>query len=755
MLFMKRRVGICLLLLSLLLAAHAGTFAQNRRPAAPPMRVLGTVDVTASTAGPPARLTAAQQRRQDAFVRVWTLLDQSYFDRTFNGLDWTKVRAEYQPRITAATTDSEAHNLIEEMVFRLGRSHFAVISPEFLEGVREAREISRSREKTAASDHDRAPTRIDTDDPAEPEEGLFDPAARFGIGIDLRYIDKHFVVTSVAEQSSALQAGIKPGYVVEKINGLALDDLLTKAVLAHPNSREMRQILPLAIVNWFLNSRYTTPVTVTCLDENDKPREFSVPRLSLPGKTVSFGDRFPPEYFEYRSSSIGPDVGYIKFNVFALPVLEKFCGSLTEFAAKKAVIIDLRGNSGGLLATLYPLAGMLTDRPISLGTSIYRRGSEELKIQSKAKHFSGKVVLLVDGQSMSAAEMLSAGLQENARVTVVGERTAGLALPASTVRLATGALFEYPIANFKTFKGRTLEGTGVEPDITVVRDRRSLLEGHDPQLEKALGVIKDDPGSAKVDIAKPSEKTGDGVLPPPPAKASPNPPTEHSGMRTVTKQVTRKDPRAIAVMTDFAAAVGGAAGFDRLTSYEAVGTGTVGIIGDESNLSLHMFGQKPDKYTLILESAGIGQIRQVYSPKGSFMQTEYGIDLPLGQKIDVSEVDLFDGVRNALNPGAFHWLAYDGVFEDEGRKLNVIEARNSVGVTMAMTFDVRSKMLVRVSFPGYMYTLGDFRKVDNLTLPFSIKLDGVMSVQLDSVKLNPEIPPETFERKLNCFDKPM
>jgi hypothetical protein len=172
-------------------------------------------------------------------------------------------------------------------------------------------------------------------------------------------------------------------------------------------------------------------------------------------------------------------------------------------------------------------------------------------------------------------------------------------------------------------------------------------------------------------------------------------------------------------------------------------------------VGFHAFREEPDKFTLILQSEGIGQVRQVYSPKGSFMQTEYGIDTPLGPKVDPAEVDLFDGIRDALNPGAFVWLAYDGIFEDEGRKLHVIEARNARGVTMAMTFDVQSKMLVRISFPGFMYTLGDFRKVDYLSLPFSIKLDGVMNVQLDSIRLNPAIPSETFERKLNCFDKPM
>src|SRR5437773_2768610 len=114
MLFMKRRLGISLLLLCLTLVSNASIFSQRTRPTAPPMRVVGTVAVAAATATPP--LTAAQQRRQDAFIRVWTILDETYFDKTFNGLDWAKIRAEYQPKITAAVTNAEAHRLMQDMV---------------------------------------------------------------------------------------------------------------------------------------------------------------------------------------------------------------------------------------------------------------------------------------------------------------------------------------------------------------------------------------------------------------------------------------------------------------------------------------------------------------------------------------------------------------------------------------------------------------------------------------------------------------
>jgi carboxyl-terminal processing protease len=80
-------------------------------------------------------------------------------------------------------------------------------------------------------------------------------------------------------------------------------------------------------------------------------------------------------------------------------------------------------------------------------------------------------------------------MQELGRAVVVGERTAGAALPSIFQKLPTGALFQYAVADFRTPKGTLIEGRGVAPDIEVRLTRRALLKGRDPQLDAAIEQI--------------------------------------------------------------------------------------------------------------------------------------------------------------------------------------------------------------------------------------------------------------------------
>ncbi|MBK9768326.1 MAG: hypothetical protein IPP63_15650 [Chloracidobacterium sp.] len=196
-----------------------------------------------------------------------------------------------------------------------------------------------------------------------------------------------------------------------------------------------------------------------------------------------------------------------------MPIVDRFCDAVREFNGKKAIIVDLRGNTGGLLGPLYALSGMLTDDRIDIGTMIYKVGREPMIALSKRNNFTGKLVFLVDRYTISAGEIFAGAVQDNKRALIVGEKTAGEALPAISVVLPTGGVFLYPIANFKTKTGRLLEGVGVVPDVTVEVDRKTLLEGSDPQLSRAMAEI----ASAKLFPQAATTVNTDSELPPPPA----------------------------------------------------------------------------------------------------------------------------------------------------------------------------------------------------------------------------------------------
>ena len=143
------------------------------------------------------------------------------------------------------------------------------------------------------------------------------------------------------------------------------------------------------------------------------------------------------------------------------------------------------------------IAGVLTKEQSSLGTMSFRSGYQHFAIFPQPNPFLGPVVILTDGGSASTSEIFAAGMQELGRAVVVGERTPGAALPSVFQKLPTGALFQYAIADFKTPKGTLIEGRGVIPNLEVKFTRRSLLEGHDAQLDAAIEQIKKQSGERK------------------------------------------------------------------------------------------------------------------------------------------------------------------------------------------------------------------------------------------------------------------
>ena len=115
------------------------------------------------------------------------------------------------------------------------------------------------------------------------------------------------------------------------------------------------------------------------------------------------------------------------------------------------------------------------------------RGLRQVIIDAAhSKPFLGKVIILTDEGSASTSEILAAGLQEAKRAMVVGDNTVGAALGSTIEALPGGADMQIPVAGFKTPKGVSIEGRGVQPDRRVLETRAALLAGHDPVLDEAL-----------------------------------------------------------------------------------------------------------------------------------------------------------------------------------------------------------------------------------------------------------------------------
>jgi len=711
--------------------------------------------------------------RVKAFNEAWSAIDLEYFDRTFGGLDWNKVKAEFQPRVDAAKTDAEIDELILEMAGRLGKSHFGIIPATYFRDIKKLRQTSAAREHAKDPKPDKQAADGDNSDDDYDDESF--TIGRYGVGIELRRIDGQFIVAAVQPGSSAADGGVRPGYVIDKINDISLQEIAERIRSASPHVHHLDRLLPTAIKSWILDRDYALNIKITCIDENNVSKEFDLPRRPLAGDIVGFGNGLPEQFLEYRSASLNDDVGYIKFNVFAMRVLGKLCDSLAEFRDKKTLILDMRGNAGGLIYAMRGIAGMLEPKEISLGKNITRDTTINVSTEDKRKKHNGKLIILVDDQSISAAEILTAALQDNGRAIVIGQRTAGDALPAMGRRLSTGSIFFMPVANYLRPIGDTVEGAGVQPDIEVTPNRRSLLEDTDPVLKKALSIANSETYDQLLALHKLPKtlkgKHSDGIdrnsstfavtgnaLPPPRAKVSPGP---GSGKLSAIPGITegsantsnsnKKDPKALAVITTAAKLVGD---LDSIKSYSADGNIFIKL-GDQSGSMKYNFSrERPNKYAVTLISDIVGVTRTVGVGDDTFFESSAGLP---DQKVPAGtspQAELLGPLFDIFSPDYFRSVSYDGEFDSDGRKLMVIDGVDKNGMTVAITFDSKTGLPFRITARSFEVSFDRYRQTGSFMLPRSVSMSGLVDILITTFKVNEELDPTVFERKENCFDKP-
>lgn len=405
---------------------------------------------------------------QETFDICWQKVRDTHYDPTFGGVDWEQVRRKYEPRLVTLRNDAELHRMLQAMLSELGQSHFNVIPPEAV----------------------------------LPDENRADMSA--GIGIDLRVIDDRVVISRVDKGSTAAAAGLRPGFIIDGIGSRDLDTI--KAQLASSTEPEERKRLWLIRrIMAEIGGAPETTVRIVYLDSREQRAEAVIRRERLKGELSPPIGNFPPQYTEFESARLPGNIGYIRFNIFTTPVMQKIRNAMKGFSGSEGgsngpvagIIFDLRGNPGGVGGMASGIAGMLTTETGSLGSMKMRTSELKFAYFPQQNAFTGPVAILIDGFSASTSEIFAAGLQETGRAAIFGEKSMGAALPSYIFKLPTGALLQYAIADFKTPKGVLVEGRGVVPDLEIKLDRASLLAGRDSQFEAAIDYIKTRSKSSK------------------------------------------------------------------------------------------------------------------------------------------------------------------------------------------------------------------------------------------------------------------
>ena len=165
------------------------------------------------------------------------------------------------------------------------------------------------------------------------------------------------------------------------------------------------------------------------------------------------------------------------------PVSRQFDEAMDRLRDTSGIVIDLRGNPGGVLTMVMGLSGHFVSEAANLGTITTRDSALNLIANPRLVGasgrpvipFAGPVAILVDDGSYSASEIFSGGMQAIGRARIFGTQTSGGALPAVLERLPGGDVLQYAIGDFVTATGQRIEGRGVVPDQVVTPAREDLL----------------------------------------------------------------------------------------------------------------------------------------------------------------------------------------------------------------------------------------------------------------------------------------
>ncbi|MBL8877617.1 MAG: hypothetical protein JNG88_00735 [Phycisphaerales bacterium] len=411
-------------------------------------------------------MTAAKKQcALDSFDKVWTTIRDKHWDPKLGGVDWDAVRAELRPRAEAATTTSEVREAISEMIHRLKLSHYGIIPVEAYEEMADA-----------------------TGEPGGSGSG---GGTRQGwAGIEARVIGGQALVSRVYRDSAAARAGVMTGMALIEVNGVSVDRRVRLINDAHKDSTLLDLFLTRGVEN-MLSGEPGGEIKITALDARDARHEFQLALGPPHGESSSLGNMGVVRTW-FESGRIGDDIGYIRFNMFANPgkMMKQFEGAMRSFSDVRGVILDLRGNPGGVGAMAMGMAGWFVTEPATLGTMITRETKLKFAITPRATPFGGPLAVLVDGGSASTAEILAGGLQDIGRARVFGQRSAGAALPSVIERLPNGDGFQYAFANYISASDKPLEGRGVIPEESVVLTRSELLAGRDDVISAAEAWIR-------------------------------------------------------------------------------------------------------------------------------------------------------------------------------------------------------------------------------------------------------------------------
>lgn len=380
---------------------------------------------------------ALQNSPKTTVDEVWQLVAREYVDGTFNHVDWQATRQSLLSR--EYTSREQAYDAVREALKQLGDPYTRFLDPKQYQALTS----QTSGELTG-----------------------------IGIKLELNEKTKLLTVVEAIENSPALKAGIKAGDQI-----LAIDGKPTQGMQVEEASKLIR-------------GKVGTAINLKIGRQEQGAFDLQLTRANIEVPTV----------LHTLKQEGNRRVGYIKLQEFNSHAAEQMQRAIQDLNRQQvdAFVLDLRGNPGGLLQSSIEIARMWLEQGAIVRT-VDRGGKGEQMAANGTALTKQPLLVLVDGNSASASEILAGALQDNNRAVIIGAPTFGKALVQSVHELSDGSGLAVTVAHYYTPKGTDISHKGITPnikiDLTEAQERQLAsnpkLVGtqNDPQYRRAIQAL--------------------------------------------------------------------------------------------------------------------------------------------------------------------------------------------------------------------------------------------------------------------------
>ena len=279
-----------------------------------------------------------------------------------------------------------------------------------------------------------------------------------GIGVEMGLRDGYVRVLRTLPDNPAKRAGVLAGDIIYKVNGEEVWSLDVEEI-----SKKVR-------------GEAGTEVTVTMVRDG-KEKDFTMTREQINNVSA---------YVDYDGHTA--IVTVTRFDTDTGTTVQQFAKQFGDKGIKK-VILDLRGNGGGYVSAAQDLLSLWIDGDKILEQKSLHYGNTITKaLSGKAILKDMKTIVLVNGSTASASEIVAGALQDYNKATILGEKTYGKGVVQNLFDLSNNTLLKVTTAEWYTPNDRSINKEGITPDVVVERSYEDINAMRDPQLDKAKAL---------------------------------------------------------------------------------------------------------------------------------------------------------------------------------------------------------------------------------------------------------------------------